>query len=310
MSEVTVTITNTDVNLTETYTTLSLGNAGPQGIPGDTGPTGPTGPTGAKGDKGDTGDTGPTGPKGDTGDTGPIGPTGDTGPAGIVAQDEEPIDTDVLWLDTDEAAAQLAVADIPELPQSKTTNLVSDLGARVTSNTVQAWSNQSSSVIETIPRTSLVASLNISARIWFTHFTPLADITVSEISMASGSQIAASLTLAKMGLYTFDGTTLTLVARTASDTTLFTVANTVYTRSFDTTGGFPATYQLLAGQRYAVAHLLVGTTMPSNIANNSQATITSLSPKTATTIAPTQSDLPLTTTTLSSTATSFWSRLS
>ena len=265
MSEVTVTITNTDVNLTETYTTLSLGNAGPQGIPGDTGPTGPTGPTGAKGDKGDTGDTGPTGPKGDTGDTGPIGPTGDTGPAGILAQDEEPIDTDVLWLDTDEAAAQLAVADIPELPQSKTTNLVTDLGAKANSLDVARWSGQTSTIVEVMPRLAMGATTLSSGVTYWAFFTPLVTTTVSSVSMVGSAVIASGLTLARMGLYTFDETTATLVARTASDTTLFTVANTLYTRSFDTAGGYPATYTLQAGQRYALGLICVGTTMPTVI---------------------------------------------
>jgi hypothetical protein len=68
--------------------------------------------------------------------------------------------------------------------------------------------------------------------------------------------------LARMGLFTFNETTATLVARTASDTTLFTQTRTVYTRSFDSSGGFPATYTLTAGTRYGVGVIAVGTTMP------------------------------------------------
>jgi hypothetical protein len=101
-----ITASNTDVNVTETFTSLSLGNAGPQGIQGETGSTGPegstgpqgaTGATGAKGDKGDTGATGAQGPQGQTGaqgiqgiqgltgDTGATGATGATGPSGVIA---------------------------------------------------------------------------------------------------------------------------------------------------------------------------------------------------------------------------------
>jgi hypothetical protein len=64
-----------------------------------------------------------------------------------------------------------------------------------------------------------------------------------------------------MGLYTVasDGS-VTLVARTASDTTLFTSsASTVFTRSFDTTGGYPSSYTLVAGTRYCCGVVIVGT---------------------------------------------------
>jgi hypothetical protein len=313
MSEVTVTITNTDVNLTETYTTLSLGNAGPQGIPGNTGPTGPTGPTGAKGDKGDTGDTGPTGPKGDTGDTGPIGPTGDTGPAGILAQDEEPIDTDVLWLDTDEAAAQLAVADIPELPQSKTTNLVTDLGAKTDVDIHLSNLNQSSSVVDTIPRGFTVfassgATLGLGT-IMFHFFTPLKTTTVSQMTMISGTTVSSGLTLARMGLYTFDETTATLVAQTDNDTTLFNASGTVYTRSFSTTGGFPATYTLVAGQRYAAAVLQTGTTAGTLLGYAPNALLMNQLPR-VTGSATSQTDLVATRTSFNSIALNLWTRFS
>ncbi len=72
-----------------------------------------------------------------------------------------------------------------------------------------------------------------------------------------------------MGLYTVNGSNnLTCVARTASDTTtLWTTANTVYTRAIaDNGAASPATitsYALTRGSRYAVAFLFVGTTVPS-----------------------------------------------
>jgi hypothetical protein len=249
---------------------------GPTGPTGETGPTGPagadgfvgsdgaTGPTGAVGDTGPTGATGLTGDTGATGATGPqgeIGPTGPTGPEGIVAQTEAPTNTDILWLDTDDTSDAFGVNDIPELPQSKTTNLVSDLGARPTANTVQAWSNQLQTGIDVIPRFNLSFQAAVNRQITYTFFTPLKNITVSQITMLSGNNASTSLTLARMGLHTFDGTTATLVARTANDTTLFTSTFTTYTRSFDTTGGFPATYELVAGQRYAFSFIVIAATM-------------------------------------------------
>jgi len=84
-----------------------------------------------------------------------------------------------------------------------------------------------------------------------------------------------------MGLYTWDGTTLTLVARTASDTTLFTTSGTVYTRSFDnSTGGYPSSYALAAGVRYAVAVVVVASATGSLLAGNSPNTLAGLSPRT------------------------------
>jgi hypothetical protein len=116
-----VNATTTDVNVTETFTTLSLGNAGPQGIQGVVGPAntltvgtvtkssddtavvtitgtapdqtidfvlprglqGIQGIQGTTGATGATGATGPTGPQGDKGDKGDTGNTGATGSQGI-----------------------------------------------------------------------------------------------------------------------------------------------------------------------------------------------------------------------------------
>ena len=234
---------------------------------------------------------------------------GAAGPPGIVAQDEPPSSTDILWLDTDEAAAQLAVADIPELPQSKTTNLVSDLGARPTTNTVQAWSNQLQTGIDTISRISLTSQTFLSGNIRYTFFTPLKNMTVSQITMVSGTTLASGLTLARMGLHTFDGTTITLVARTATDTTLFNATTTLFTRSFDTTDGFPATYELIAGQRYAVSVIITGTTMPSLGGNATVAVVTAIEPKT-TGLRTTQTDLLTTDNSFTGIGVSYWARVS
>jgi hypothetical protein len=141
-------------------------------------------------------------------------------------------------------------------------------------------------------------------------FTPLQTITVSQITMVSGTSTAASgLTFAQMGLYTYDETTATLVARCASDTTLFTTINTAYTRSFNTTGGFPATYTLQAGVRYGVAILLTGTTMPVLAGKGVPAGVLGLTPRTASTING-QSSLPASSTSLQITSSHPFARLS
>ena len=78
---------------------------GPEGSTGATGPEGATGTQGATGVQGATGTQGATGATGDTGSTGPIGATGigstgATGLAGIVEGNTAPVDTSILWLNT------------------------------------------------------------------------------------------------------------------------------------------------------------------------------------------------------------------
>ena len=97
-----------------TVEALTLGPTGPTGAVGPTGPTGAIGATGPTGAQGNVGNTGPTGPagvqgpqgsqgiQGNSGATGPTGATGSTGDIGFVAQTTAPVNTDVLWLDTDE----------------------------------------------------------------------------------------------------------------------------------------------------------------------------------------------------------------
>jgi hypothetical protein len=124
---------------------------------------------------------------------------------------------------------------------------------------------QSGSFVETVFRPQLAFSglTLVSGTIVFSFFTPSFSLTVSQIAMNCGGTAASGLTLARMGLFTFDETTATLVAQTASDTTLFTTTRTQYARSFSAaSGGFPSSYTLQAGVRYGVGVLCVGTTMP------------------------------------------------
>lgn len=95
----------------------------------------------------------------------------------------------------------------------------------------------------------------------FTYLTPVKDLTITKISMVASAAASSGLTLARFGLWTAAANDdLTLVARSANDTTIFGVVNTVYERSLDTAGGFPASYTLLRGVRYAAGCLTVGTT--------------------------------------------------
>ena len=148
-----------------------------------------------------------------------------------------------------------------------------------------------------------------SGQVYFSFFTPHVTTTVTSITMSSGNTAGASLTLARMGVYTFDETTAVLVARTASDTTLFTTVNTTYQRSFSSVGGFPTNYTLTAGTRYGVAVLSVGTTLPNYAGKTVAVGIASLTPRAAGNVS-SQSDLPTTATGFGTNQGNLFARLS
>jgi hypothetical protein len=187
--------------------------------------------------------------------------------------------------------------------------------ARLSSN-IPRWSTiatsqyQPSSALDIYPRGE-AGSTGIaqgSGTIFFVYFTPSVSFTASAITMVSGTTAASGLTLARMGIYTMDETTATLVARTASDTTLFTTASTAYTRSLATAGGYPSSYTLNAGSRYAVAVICVGTTAPLYAGRLMNAGVSGLTPRMNSSFA-SQSDLVASTTTFSGAQGQPWARL-
>jgi hypothetical protein len=156
---------------------------------------------------------------------------------------------------------------------------------------------QASGVVDAMSRVDAAAGVTAgSNQALLAFFTPTATTTISQISMANAAgAVSAGLTLARMGLYTYptEGGAVTLVARTASDTSLFGIVNTVYTRSLDTTGGYPSTYTLIAGTRYAVGYICVGTTQPQLAGRNILTAVGSLLPPRLSGASNTgQSDLP------------------
>ena len=158
-----------------------------------------------------------------------------------------------------------------------------------------AHTSQSSLAIDTIPRMmASVTSQLASGTVYFTMFSPLYDITVSQITVSSGTASAPSgATMIKFGLYTFveSSKLATLVAKTANDTTLLATGNTIYTKPFDTTGGYPASYTLKAGQRYAFASIAIATTTPNMFGMYPGSNLAQLTPIMSKLLAG-QSDLP------------------
>jgi hypothetical protein len=240
------------------------------------------------------------------------GPTGPTGSEGIVAQPDAPINTDILWLDTDDDSDAFGVNDIPELPQSKVTDLVTDLDLKANLATLNGFLHQVSTGFDVAQRTNSSQGQTYSTgRAQFVYFTATQSVTVSQISMATSGG-GSGLTGARMGLYTVDNPAtgaITLVARTASDTTLFTAGGTLYTRSFNTAGSYPSSYNLVAGTRYALGVWVAGSSMPSIIGSSVSQLVSILSPVVAASIG-FLSDLPTSSTSVTTTTNLSWGRFS
>lgn len=124
-------------------------------------------------------------------------------------------------------------------------------------------SNQLASGIPTFNREFLTTSQPTltSGVVRYAFFTPHRDELVAAVRMMSGSTAAAATpTLVRFGLYTVnsvgDGT---LVASTVSNTAIFAAANTVYRQALS------AAYQILQGQRYAFAALVVTAATAPNV---------------------------------------------
>ena len=161
---------------------------------------------------------------------------------------------------------------------------------------------QTTSFVETIPRI-FVSSANsmVNGQVRFSHFTPMTTTTITQIAIATttAGTDTGGTTVRRLGLYTVSGTTYTLVARIDSDSTIGNSANTVYTRSLSTTGGYPSSYTLTAGTTYAIGAIMYNTggtfASPSFFAvGGGNGTIQALSPIMTSSLS-TQTDLPTST---------------
>jgi hypothetical protein len=131
----------------------------------------------------------------------------------------------------------------------------------------EAYTFGASGVIGNLPKFILTAAETmVSGTIYHNILIPHRDFTVSNISFTGGGTPTTTPTLVRYGIYTRSGTTFTLVARTASDATIFSTINTKYTRALDTTGGYPATYTMTAGTEYWISLIVVAASGPSVLA--------------------------------------------
>lgn len=171
--------------------------------------------------------------------------------------------------------------------------------------------NQTTSVVDVFPRRGSYTGTLTTGTVYFTMFTPVWSATISSITAISATSQTTGTSLVRFGLYTIDGNTATLVARTANDVTIFGSTNTAYTRAFDTTGGYPASYTLQPGVRYALGIIVVASTPGSvyTAYNTMPLAMGSLSPRVTGAVA-SQSDLPTTVASFSNTTIGVWGRFS
>lgn len=149
--------------------------------------------------------------------------------------------------------------------------------------------NAISSGEEILPRLAVngAQGLDASGSLHLTYFTARKTEAITKIQMVTDATAATGTTLARMGIYSVDGSgNLTLLAATASDTTLFNASYSAFQRTLTTT------FNKVKGTRYAMGVLLVGTGMPDVSAILSPAAVDSAIPPRLNGLVTGQADLP------------------
>jgi len=123
-----------------------------------------------------------------------------------------------------------------------------------TSPLSQITANRSTGGIEVYARETCTSDsvASVSGQLSLNFFTAYEDMTVTSLRSYTGNTAAgATPTLCKMGLYQVNSdNSLTLLAATASDTSMWSAAFTTYTRALT------ASVNVVKGQRYAFALLI------------------------------------------------------
>lgn len=135
------------------------------------------------------------------------------------------------------------------------------------------YSNIDSGTVEPLPRILVDSSTAkpVSGTFHISFFTAPKTMTLTSLSIGIGS--SAVSTYARLGLYTYDETTATLVASTSNDISITATAGII-------TRNLTSSYQITAGQRYGIGFLMVAAAMPGvMMKTSSPVAIASISPK-------------------------------
>lgn len=167
-----------------------------------------------------------------------------------------------IWIDSDSALGG-PISLIDSANSTSTTTAATPNAVLQSMKNYQNAAYSSATRIGNMPHWTLSgAEIPSSGVVWHSRFIPERNITVSNISFICQAQAAQTVSVARFGIYTRSGTTFTLVARTASDTTIFASTNTRYTRALSTVGGYPATYDFVAGGEYYLSFIVNGVQQP------------------------------------------------
>lgn len=102
----------------------------------------------------------------------------------------------------------------------------------------------------------------VSGTVGLTYFTATKTETITQLAMHSTGQAAVGTTLARYGVYSVNGNDVTLIASTPNDVALFAAGFTRYPKALS------SPWNKIAGQRYAIAVLVLAATMPSMMCGN------------------------------------------
>jgi hypothetical protein len=110
---------------------------------------------------------------------------------------------------------------------------------------------------EVLPRDIVVNDFGLdTGTVFFSYFTARKTEAITKVQTGTASTAGATLTIARVGIYTASGGTLTLINSSVNDTTMWTAAFTAYQKALS------STFNKVAGTRYAVGLLAIGSTMP------------------------------------------------
>lgn len=227
---------------------------------------GPQGPAGVSNVPGPTGATGPAGPQGIQGVAGAVGAAGNPATA------------------TTDASA-LASGTLSDARLSANVVLTGD-------SRLLAFDRDRSGARYDIYNRGFnpVGNIPGAGRGILSFFSVPSNITISSLVAVTFSAASVASAFGRMGLYSFDGTTVTMLARTAADQTLFNSSNTVFTRSLSPEGGYPEIITLTPDARYALG--LFSTQNISYVGRNLNVAVSTLEPRMSALLESGLTDLP------------------
>lgn len=110
---------------------------------------------------------------------------------------------------------------------------------------------------EVLPRDLVVNDFGLdTGTVFFSYFTARKTEAINSVQTAVAATAGATLTIARVGIYSVAAGTLTLINSSVNDTAMWTVAFTAYNKALS------STFNKVQGTRYAVALLAVGSSMP------------------------------------------------